>query len=206
MATAPNAGGHGVLLPNGCRIVHGEGAAVKRPFDTMPVVLHELDPGGGQPLAGQFGFIPFRDSFRLPRHVHIATPQGQPPRLLSERILVTGGLALVELGGAVMVVAPGTLVDIAPGIPHTWTACPPGLLLPDGTRSDGQFLMVYEYAAPTGFFPIASTEPIADASDYSPYIGDLEAIRFPQLSAAQLRESASFVWDRALRSDLALAA
>jgi hypothetical protein len=205
------AGAHGVLLPNGCRVTHGEGAGVKRPFADMPVVMHELSTGGlgdTVPYRGQFGFIPFNTDCRLPRHVHIT---GQPTRdkdelanrvLIAERILVLNGVGLVELNGEILLAAPGTLVEICPGVPHTWTACPPGLVLPDGTASDGSFLMVYEYSDLTGFFPVQDTTLMASAAEYEPYDGDLEAIRFPELDARQVAERAPYVWDRDVRRDL----
>jgi hypothetical protein len=205
MASVTEQKGHGVLLPNGCRVVHGVGAAVKRPFATLPVVMHELDPGGGPAFAGQFGFIPFREDFRLPRHVHIGTSGPGGARVATERILVVGGVGLVELNGEILLVAPGTLVDIPPGVPHTWTACPSGVGLPDRTRSDGTFLMIYNYADATGFFPTASTVPIAEVAEYRRHEGDLEEIRFPNLSVHQIVSDATFVWNRDIRSDLALA-
>lgn len=204
MASYPAQKSHGLVLTNGCHAVHGAGAAVKYPFAALPVVMHELD-AGGLAYAGQFGFIPFRADFRLPRHVHIATGGDQKPVLLPERILVVGGVGLVELNGEIMAVAPGTLLDIPPGVPHTWTACPPGVRFPDGTVSDGTFLIIYNYSKATGFFPTKSTRPIADVEDYVAYEGDLEAIRFPALSAAEVASGIPFVWDREVRSDLAVA-
>ena len=198
----------GVLLPNNCRVTHGAGANVKEPFPDIPLVMHELSAGDDDEasFSGQFGFIPFTDQLRLPRHVHIGDgPDKGDKTLLAERILVVNGVALTELNGEVVLVAPGTLVDIAPGVPHTWTACPPGVRLPDGTTSDGRFLMIYEYSRRTGFFPTDRTSPIASAAEYEAYTLDLEAIRFPKLSARQVVERASFVWDKAIRRDLAAA-
>ena len=204
----------GVLLPNTCRITHGKGATIKEPFPDIPLVMHELYAGGdGASFGGQLGFIPFTDQLRLPRHVHIddaaRTDDGADPverSLLAERILVLNGVALTELNGAVFLVAPGSLVDIAPGVPHTWTACPPGVRLPDGSVSDGHFLMIYEYSRRTGFFPTDRVTPIAAAAEYERYTRDLDAIRFPNLTARQVVERASFVWDKAMGSGLALAA
>jgi hypothetical protein len=188
---------HGVLLPNGCHVVHGTAAAIKQPFAELPVIMHELHPGGGVPFAGQFGFIPFRQEFRLPRHIHVGT---DGVTLLPERILVVGGVALVELNGEIMIIAPGTLIDIPPGVPHTWTACPPGIALPDDTCSDGSFLMIYDYAAPTNFFPTASTASVATIAGYQPHTGDIEAIRFPRLDRHQVTTRAGLVWNREIRS------
>ena len=190
----------GFLLPNGCRFTHGSGANIKRPFPGIDLEMHELDPGDeARSFRGQFGFIPFTDELRLPRHVHTGGPQGEQ-RLLAERILVLNGVALTELNGEIFLVAPGTLVDIAAGVPHTWTACPAGVTLPDGTVSNGHFLMIYEYGERTSFAPTANTHSIADAADYVPYTGDLEAIRFPKLTALQVENQTSLVWNRDLRS------
>ncbi len=187
----------GVALQHGCRITHGRGAAVKTPFPDMPLTMHELSAGGGTAFSGQYGFIPFTTAIRLPRHVHIGAPDAAGTRrLLAERILVLNGCGLAELAGALHVVAPGSLVDIGPGVPHTWTACPPGVRLPDGSRSDGTFLMVYDYEAPTGFFPTASTVPLADAAAYEGYDGqDYEPIRIPSITADELAARATLVWD-----------
>ena len=199
----------GLLLPNGCRVTHGAGANVKAPFADIPLVMHEryagAEAGNAASFRGQFGFIPFTDQLRLPRHVHIDDADAAATRtLLAERILVLNGVGLVELNGEVVLVAPGSLVDIAPGVPHTWTACPPGVGLPDGSASDGQFLMIYEYARRTGFFPTDRKTPLASAAEYERYSGDLEAIRFPALTAQAVAEKASFVWDRDLRRDLGI--
>ena len=188
----------GVELPNGCRIVHGTGANIRVPFDDVPLEMHELHGGtaeaDGLSFRGQFGFIAFNEAVRLPRHVHISRTR----HLLPERIMVFNGTGLVELNGKLTIVAPGSLIDIAPGIPHTWTACPKGLGLPDGTQTDGTFLMVYVYSEPTSFSPTASTATLRDASGYEPYEGDLEPLRIARLTAEALRGRASMVWDRSL--------
>ncbi len=185
----------GVDIGHGCRITHGGGAAVKTPFPDMPLTMHELSGGGDTAFSGQYGFIPFTTAIRLPRHVHLGAPDATGARqLLAERILVLNGCGLVELAGALHAVAPGSLVDIGPGVPHTWTACPPGLRLPDGSAADGTFLMVYEYEAPTGFFPTDATAPLANAADYVAYEGDFEPIRIPALTAADVVARATLVW------------
>ncbi len=186
----------GVDLPHGCRITHGSGATVKTPFPDMPLTMHELSSGGGGAFSGQYGFIPFTTAIRLPRHVHMGGPDaGGARRLLAERILVLNGCGLVELAGALHVVAPGSLVDIGPGVPHSWTACPAGVRLPDGSPADGTFLMVYDYEAPTGFFPTAATAPLTDAADYAVFEGDFEPIRIPALTAADTAARATLVWN-----------
>ncbi len=197
----------GVLLPSGCRVTHGTAASIKTPFSFTSVTMHELDPGGssGRPYVGQFGFIPFQADFRLPRHIHVEECEGQQPVLVAERILVVNGVALTELNGAIHVVAPGTLVEINPGVPHTWTACPPGVMLPDGSVSDGRFLMIYEYSQPTAFYPTASTDPISCFSEYVPFEGELEAIRFPKLDAQRIAESAILIWNDEVVTDLRVA-
>ncbi len=194
----------GLLLENGCRIVHGEGANVKRPFADIPVVMHELS-AGGEPFAGQFGVIPFEASLRLPRHIHMAgTPDAC--RLAAERILVTGGVGLVELNGRVVIVPPLALVTVAPGVPHTWTACPSGVRLPDGTVSDGRFLMVYDYAEATRFFPCEGVATVTDAAGFREYEGPLEAIRFPAMGAGEVVERAALAWGRTLGRERAMLA
>ncbi len=198
---------HGVRLDNGCRVTHGEGADVKRPFADIPLVMHELaggEPREGGSLAGQFGVIPFTAELRLPRHIHIgADSRSAARRLVAERILVLNGVALVELNGQVLIVPPLALVTIAPGVPHTWTACPPGVGLPDGTVSDGRFLMVYDYNEPTGFFPCAGTTTLAGAADYAAFTGELDAIRFRKLAAADVVAGAALVWNREVGEGLA---
>ena len=193
----------GVVLPNGTRITHGAGGNVRRPMPYAPLVMHELSLGA-KPQAdiafrGQFGFIEFDTDCRLPRHVHIGGADG---RLLPERILVLNGVALAELGGEIVLVAPGSLVDIPPGLPHTWNACPPGLVLPDGRVSDGHFTMIYHYAETTKFFPTAKTRTLRDVGDYEAFTGDIEDIRFAKLTARDVVSTACYVWDRDIRKDL----
>jgi len=195
----------GFVLPNGCKAVHGTSADIKEPFAFTTLSMHELDTGGGHAYHGQFGFIPFRDDFRLPRHIHIEERDGQDPQLVAERILVLNGVALTELAGEIYVAAPGTMVEIEPGIPHTWTACPPGVVLPDGIISEGQFLMVYEYSGQTGFYPTRSTKPISSTAEYERYAGDLEAIRFPGLSASEVIATGTLIWNNQTTKDLRLA-
>nr|WP_042671869.1 hypothetical protein [Methylobacterium sp. B34] len=193
----------GFALSNGCRITHGSAANVKSPFKAIPLVMHELYPGGTYPkptsARGQFGFIPFHHELRLPRHVHVTMAErDEDRRLLAERILVTGGVGLVELNGEIYVIPDGTLVDIPEGIPHTWTACPPGVALPDGTETTGRFVMVYDYAEPTSFFPVKGTGTLASMADYVGYDGELADICFPALTAEQVTSEATFVWNGGL--------
>ncbi|KAK3071419.1 hypothetical protein LTR53_008661 [Teratosphaeriaceae sp. CCFEE 6253] len=182
----------GVLLDNGCRITHGAAANVKKPFpDLMPgLTMHELSPSNSKGFQGQLGFIQFNTDIRLPRHIHMDAAKS---RLVDERIMVLAGVGLVELAGEYYVVAPGSLVDAVGGVPHTWSACPAAVRLPDGTISDGTFTMVYEYEVSTSFFPTVSTSIAQDVSQYQPYEGDLDDIRFPALSAQQVVHMASVV-------------
>ncbi|KAJ9610430.1 hypothetical protein H2200_005207 [Cladophialophora chaetospira] len=151
----------------------------------------------GKAFHGQLGFIGFTTAVRLPRHVHIGSPSSEGKRsLVTERILVLNGVALVELNGEVYVIPDGALVTIGPGVPHTWTACPAGVLLPDGYRSTGRFLMVYQYAEQTAFFPTDCTETLASAEQYVEYKGDLDAIRFPQLSADEVISKGKLVYGK----------
>ena len=184
----------GVELPNGCRITHGHGANIKKPFSDIDLTMHELSPSNTKGFSGQLGFIEFTAELRLPRHVHM---DASKQKLVDERILVLNGIGLVEVAGKIFAAAPGTLVDIVGGVPHTWTACPAGVRLPDGQISSGRFTMVYEYEEPTSFFPTASTDVITDASEYKAFEDDnFEEIRFPKLTAEQVAESAKVVIDR----------
>ncbi|RFU23849.1 hypothetical protein B7463_g12488, partial [Scytalidium lignicola] len=191
--------GPSLRLPNGCHVAHGSGTNVKKPFSNIPVVMHELDAGGlpreSRSYCGQLGFIMFDETLRLPRHVHIGTSR-QPSALVTERIIVLGGVALVELNGSVYVIAPGSLVTISPGVPHTWAVCPAGFSLPDGEISDGKFLMVYEYEEPTGFFPTKGTKTLQSVNEYERYGGDLEDIRFPKMTKEEVVERAKLIWNQ----------
>ena len=89
-------------------------------------------------------------------------------------------------------------MDIPEGVPHTWSACPPDVELPDGTVATGQFLMIYDYAEPTSFFPIEGTATLHSMRDYVRYDGVLEDICFPTLTAEQVKADAHFVWNDGL--------
>lgn len=192
---------YGISLPNGSTITHGDGANIKHPFTDVPVVMHELDPGT-RSFAGQLGFIEFTTEYRLPRHVHIASPDAAPDQqqFTCERILVLDGVALVELNGEIYVIPPKSLVTIAPGVPHTWTACPAGVTLGEGdnrVKSQGRFLMLYEYEDPTSFFPTRQTTTLKSVGEYE-RCDDLESIRFPRLTAEAVYERCWFAWERRL--------
>lgn len=183
----------GYPLSNGCRITHGQGALVKKPFPDMALTMHELTAGSAKGFSGQLGFIEFDTTCRLPRHIHMDMNK---TKLADERIMVLHGVGMVEIAGKLWVVAPGSLVDAIGGVPHTWTACPPGIKLPNGLVSDGKFTMVYEYEEPTSFFRTASTVPITDTAQYVPFEGDLDEIRFPKLSAEDVAARGQIVIDR----------
>ena len=184
----------GVKLDNGCRITHGRGANVKKPFSDIDLTMHELSPSNAKGFHGQLGFIEFTSELRLPRHIHMDSSR---QKLVDERILVLKGVGLVEIAGKVYAAAPGTLVDIVGGVPHTWTACPAGIKLVDGNVSKGGFTMVYEYEEPTSFYPTRSTVPITDASKYEPFEGgNFDEIRFPELTAEQVVEQGTIVFDK----------
>ncbi|KAK5092797.1 hypothetical protein LTR70_005113 [Exophiala xenobiotica] len=220
---------HGYTLSNGTRISHQPGSVTKTPFTDLgfPVNMRELsanpnttlDPETQRPIifAGQFGLIDFDTSVRLPRHVHIAPPNSSDPskqKFVAERILVLNGMALVELNGEVYIIPPRTLVTIAPGVPHTWTACPPGVspatafpeydadMLTDMDQcvSDGKFLMVYEYEEETGFFPTRQAKTLESVKDYVRADDDeLEKLRFPALTVEQVLERGWVVWGQECR-------
>ncbi len=191
---------YGIDLPNGSTITHGVGANIKHPFKDVPVVMHEFDPGT-RSFKGQLGFIEFSTEYRLPRHVHIAPPESTADRrFICERIVVLEGVALVELNGEIYVIPPNSLVTIGPGVPHTWTACPPGVTIAEGTLklvSEGKFLMLYEYEEPTAFFPTRQIETMKNVDEYE-RCDDLESIRIPKLSAQDVHERCWFAWDRML--------
>lgn len=181
-------------LDNGCRVSHGL-AHIKKPFTDVDLTMHELCAKSTKSFCGQFGYIEFRTDLRLPRHIHMDL---EKRKLLDERIMVLHGVGLVELTGKLYVVGPGTLVDIPGGVPHTWTACPVGVKLPDGSISPGSFTMVYEYEDPTRFFPTAATEVVRDPSEYIPFEGSYDDIRIPILSAQDVVDRCSIVFNKEL--------
>ena len=173
----------GVHLDNGCRVTHGEAANVKTPFAGMPLVVHELYPGtkghADNSFRGQFGFIPFTTDCRLPRHVHLHDDaQSGMPQLAAERILVVNGAGMAELNGEILIAVPGTLVDISPGAPHTWTALSARCCIArrNGLRRPISHDLPVRRA--DGIFPVKDTMPIASANAYEPHTGDLETSDF----------------------------
>lgn len=161
--------------------------------------MHELSPSNSKGFRGPLGFIEFTTAMRLPRHIHMTPDRA---RLLDERILVLAGVGMVELAGEYYVIAPGSLVDIPGGVPHTWTACPEGVRLPGkgGEVSRGRFTMVYEYEEPTTFFPMAETGPVRSPEEYRILeegggFGS-EGVRFPEMSKMEVVQLAKCVIDR----------
>lgn len=179
---------------NGCRISHGL-AHIKKPFTDIDLKMHELCTQSVKPFSGQLGFIEFTSDLRLPRHIHMDM---EKRRLIDERIMVLHGVGIVEIAGKLYVVAPGSLVDAIGGVPHTWTACPAGVRLPDGTISEGRFTMVYEYEEPTRFFPTKSTQVVKNPSEYVPYDGSCDDIRISSLSAQEVVDQSMTVSNQAL--------
>ena len=49
----------GVTFSNGCRITHGHGANIKKPFTDIDLTMHELSPNNSKGFTGQLGFIEF---------------------------------------------------------------------------------------------------------------------------------------------------
>lgn len=180
----------GVTLPNGCRISHGSGAQVKKPFADVDITMHNFSLKNANAFSGQLGFMEFTSEVRLPRHIHMDLERKS---FVDERILVLHGVGLVEVEGEYFAVAPGSLVDAIGGVPHTWTACPKGVVLPDGTISTGTFTMVYEYEDTTSFFPILSTTAIQNVSEYEEFKGSLDEIRMPKFSAEEVVDKAAVV-------------
>ena len=116
------------------------------------------------------------------------------------------GVALVQMNDDIFVIPPRTLVTIAPGVPHTWTACPPGVSVGskdsgrDFITSNGRFLMLYEYEDSTAFFPTRQTHTLKSVEDYEACDeGELESIRIPALTADEVNERCWFIWNRDLR-------
>ena len=135
----------------------------------------------------------------MPRHVHVGkNPENGEQILLPERILVMNGTGLVELLGEYYVIAPGTLLDIGAGVPHTWTACPEGLDLPDGSRTTGTFDMVYNYEVPTDFYPVLETGKLNRIEDCKPHEGSIEDVFFPSMSLDNVRDKAQLVGNSGL--------
>lgn len=91
---------------------------------------------------------------------------------------------------------PLTLNDIAPGLPNTWTACPKGLELPDGTFSTGKFDMIYQYERPTGFTPVRDCAPVSRVDECQPYEGPVEDVFFPEMTLAEVQERAQLIWNQ----------
>lgn len=191
----------GYTFPHGCRITHGEGANVKKPFKDIDLTMYELSPSNDKGFRGALGFIDFTTEYRLPRHIHMTIDKKS---LIDERIMILHGVALVEIAGEYFAVASGSLVYTRGGVPHTFTACPAGVKLPDGSVSSGMFTMVYEYEEPTTFFPTESVQVVDDPADYKPWAGDLESIRFPKMSAQDVVEKGSIIFNKE-KSKLSLA-
>lgn len=107
----------------------------------------------------------------MPRHVHLST-NPNPSRLVAESLLFLNGGGLVELAGEIYVIPPHTMNLIAPGVPHAWTACPPGLDiqrllgLQEELVSDGQFIALYEHDDVTMFSPACQVTPFKDVENY----------------------------------------
>lgn len=100
---------------------------------------------------------------------------------------------------------PRTLVLIGAGVPHTWTACPPGIdfgalgfSTEEKVASKGKFVAVFEYEAPTSFFPSAQTNTLATEEEYV-RCDDLHAIRIPAMTAEEIQRQAWFVWGKEIR-------
>lgn len=190
---------YGMVLNGCCNVVHGTAAKIKQPFPHFDLKMHELSPGSATAFSGQFGIIPFCTEYRMPRHVHVGTdPKTGKRALLPERILVMNGAGIVEILGDYFVVASGCLLDIGAGVPHSWTACPEGLDLPDGTRTTGRFDMVYSYEVPTDFYPVMGTGLISSIDDCEPYEGPVEDVFFPRLAVDDVKKTARLVWNAQL--------
>ncbi|KAH8881295.1 hypothetical protein GQ53DRAFT_832487 [Thozetella sp. PMI_491] len=202
---------YGFLLPDGSRIVTGSGVHVRSAFPPdldIPGTLHMFSVGNANDadtpcFRGPMGFFPFDTTMRMPRHVHMSTGPG-PQRYLVEKVYAVSGIGLAELAGEVYVVPPRTMVMIAPGVPHTWTACPPGLDLKalgvdkDGIVSDGTFNALFEYEDATTFFPTQQKERLHEVDNYIA-CEDLHGIRFPKMEVEDVVREAWFVSGEGVR-------
>jgi len=205
---------YGFTLPDGSKIIHGEGVLVKSAYPpelNIPGQLQVFSPGHRTDpttpaFCGPHGIFSFDANLRMPRHVHMAPKaSGDGNRYIVEKIVVLNGVALAELSGEIYVIPPNTMVLIGAGVPHTWTACPPGLDLQalgvskdERIVSDGKFTAVYEYEEPTTFYPTAQTEVLKDEGAYV-RCDDLQAIKIPAFTLEQLKKDAWFVWGRGAR-------
>lgn len=205
---------YGFTLPNGTKVIHGEGVMVKDAYPlnlNIPGQLQIYSPGHNADsttptFCGPHGVFEFDVNLRMPRHVHMSpNSSGDGKRYIVEKILVLNGVALAELSGEIYVIPPNTMVLIGPGVPHTWTACPPGLDLQEvGVSKDekivseGKFTAVFEYEEPTAFFPTAQTNVLKEESEYVK-CDDLHGIQIPALKLEEIRKDAWFVWGRGVR-------
>lgn len=213
---------YGFQLPDGSRIIHGDGVFVK---DAYPPELgipgqlnvfspgHSTDPNHSPCFCGPQGVFNFDVHLRMPRHVHMSPRRDSKGghRYIVEKILVLNGVAIVELSGEVYVIPPNAMVLIGAGVPHTWTACPPGLDVcaelglsleeRDGEGevvSKGRFTAVYEYEDATSFYPTEQTRVLKNESEYQ-RCDDLHSIKIPAFTVEELKKTAWFVWGREAR-------
>ncbi|KAH7389184.1 hypothetical protein BKA64DRAFT_758369 [Cadophora sp. MPI-SDFR-AT-0126] len=202
---------YGFLLPSGTRIIHGEGSFVKDAYPpelNIPATLRILNPGHAiDPTtprwSGSMGIVEFNTTVRMPRHVHLAAKRhGSGQRLVAERITVLNGVAVTEQAGQLFVIPPNSMVIAAAGVPHAWTAAPPGidfraLGISGGEEliSTGRFAAIFEYEDNTGFYATAQKSVLKRAEDYVEAV-DLQNIRIPELSVEELKRKASWVWGR----------
>jgi len=202
---------YGFTLPDGTKVMHGKGVMVKDAYPpelNIPGQLQIYSPGHKADsttptFCGPHGVFEFDVNLRMPRHVHMSPKaSGDGNRYIVEKILVLNGVALAELSGQIYVVPPNTMVLIGPGVPHTWTACPPGLDLQaigvstdEKIVSEGKFTAVFEYEEPTAFFPTAQTNVLREESDYEK-CDDLQGIKIPAFTLEQLKKDARFIWGR----------
>ncbi|KAH2644369.1 hypothetical protein KXV32_005457 [Aspergillus fumigatus] len=188
----------GFLLPNGIRIVHGAGAATRDAFPPAWGIPGRLQTFSGGHVndpstpcfAGSQGLLPFDTETRMPRHVHMAPdPAGKGHRYIVEKIMVMEGVAVAELGGEFYVL-PTSYLGIDFGAL--------GFSTEEKVASKGKFVAVFEYEAPTSFFPSAQTNTLATEEEYV-RCDDLHAIRIPAMTAEEIQRQAWFVWGKEIR-------
>jgi hypothetical protein len=176
------------------------------PFDTgmrMPRHVHMTVPPSPPPAAAAAAAPSSDGGSTTTAEAGGADARG--PRFVAEKVVAVSGVGLVELAGEVYVVPPLALVLIGPGVPHSWTACPAGVEVPGagagagegegeggGLVADGRFAAVFEYEDATAFFPTAQTRRLDSPADYVRE-NDLHAIRFPVMTAEEVRARAWFI-------------
>ncbi|KAF7900774.1 hypothetical protein EAF00_002995 [Botryotinia globosa] len=128
---------------------------------------------GNDSINGTFACLPFDINIRMPRHI------------LSDMLSKISSCQ-IESQLLTYFMPPKTLLSIGSDVPHTWTACPPGLdlrelgLSPDEQIvSDGQFLAAFQYEKNTVYLPTRQTQRFMHQI-YCEGCDDLHIVRTPK--------------------------